>query len=96
MMKKILLACGTGICTSTAVSAKLQRILDEKGLKGQYQIAQCKIAEVPMKSADFDLCIATTQVSGDVKCPFIMGVAFLTGMGLNPIIEKILTIFETK
>jgi galactitol PTS system EIIB component len=95
-MKKILLACGTGICTSTAVNAKLQRILDEKGLKGQYQITQCKIAEVPMKSADFDLCIATTQVSGEIKCPFIMGIAFLTGMGLNPIIEKVLAILEIK
>jgi galactitol PTS system EIIB component len=95
-MKKILLACGTGICTSTAVNAKLQRILDEKGLKGQYQITQCKIAEVPMKSADFDLCIATTQVSGEIKCPFIMGIAFLTGMGLDPIIEKVLAILEIK
>lgn len=93
-MKNILLACGTGICTSTAVNAKLQKILNEKGWEGKYKITQCKIAEVPMKSSAFDLCIATTQVSGEVKCPFIMGVAFLTGVGLAPIVDQVIKILE--
>jgi len=88
-MKKILVACGAGVCTSTAVLNKLKKILDDHGLKGKYELFQCKIAEVPSKSASFDLCIATTMVS-EVKCPFIMGIAFLTGRGLDAIVEQIL------
>lgn len=88
-MKKILVACGTGICTSTAVMNKLKKILDDKGFKGSYELSQCKVAEVPSKSVNFDLCIATTTVS-EVKCPFIMGIPFLTGRGLDDVVKKII------
>ncbi|MDQ0205060.1 PTS sugar transporter subunit IIB [Pectinatus haikarae] len=89
-MKKILVACGAGVCTSTAVLSKMKKILDDNGFKGQYELAQCKIAEVPSKSSSFDLCVATTMVS-EVKCPFIMGIAFLTGRGLEDTVKKIFT-----
>ncbi len=93
-MKNIILACGTGIVTSTAVSQRLQKALNEKGWEGKYKITQCKIAEVPAKSVDADLCVATTTVSGDIKCPVIMGVAFLTGRGTEPILEQIIKHLE--
>lgn len=92
-MKKILVACGAGVCTSTAVLNKLKKILDDHGWKGKYELFQCKIAEVPSKSASCDLCIATTMVS-DVRCPFIMGIAFLTGRGLDDVVKQILTELE--
>jgi len=41
-MKRILLVCGSGICTSTAVNQKVSKALDERGLKGQYKITQGK------------------------------------------------------
>ncbi|WP_196593537.1 PTS sugar transporter subunit IIB [Pectinatus sottacetonis] len=88
-MKKILVACGAGVCTSTAVLNKMKKILDDNGMKGKYELSQCKVAEVPSKSSGFDLCVATTTVS-DVKCPFIMGIPFLTGRGLDAVVEQIL------
>lgn len=95
-MKNILLACGTGIVTSTAVSQRLQKALNEKGWEGKYKITQCKIAEVPAKSSSADLCVATTQVvADDVKCPVIMGIAFLTGRGTEPVLEEIIKILES-
>ena len=36
-MKRILLVCGSGICTSTAVNQKVTKALEERGLKGQFQ-----------------------------------------------------------
>ncbi|WP_196590929.1 PTS sugar transporter subunit IIB [Pectinatus frisingensis] len=92
-MKKILVACGAGVCTSTAVLNKLKSILDDRGFKGKYELSQCKVAEVPAKSSGYDLCIATTTVS-EVKCPFIMGIPFLTGRGLDDVIKKILKELE--
>ena len=93
-MKKILLACGTGIVTSTAVSQKLQKALDERGWEGKYKVTQCKIAEAPSKSNDADVCVATTQVSGDMQCPVVMGIAFLTGRGIEPVMEEIIRHLE--
>ena len=93
-MKNILLACGTGIVTSTAVTAKLTKALNEKGWEGKYKITQCKIAEVPAKSESADVCVATTGVFGDIKCPVILGVAFLTGINVAPVLESIIAELE--
>lgn len=93
-MKNILLACGSGICTSTAVNGKLSKILDENGFKGQYKITQCKVAEVAAKSPNFDFCIATTMAPKEIKCPFVMGVCFLTGIGTQQAVEQILKLMR--
>lgn len=48
-MKKIVVACGSGIATSTAVEAKVKDLLDNNGLSGQYTITKCAIGEAPSK-----------------------------------------------
>jgi PTS system galactitol-specific IIB component len=80
-MKNIILACGSGIATSTAVAAKVKDLLDSNGFDGQYKITQCAIAEAVGKSADADLLIATTVKPDGIQCPYIAGVPFLTGIG---------------
>ncbi len=37
-MKKIVVACGSGVATSTAVGHKIADLLDANGLSGQYHI----------------------------------------------------------
>lgn len=93
-MKNILLACGSGIATSTAVNAKISNMLDEKGYKGKYKITQCKIAEAPSKSANYDFLISTTMAPKDLKCPFIPGVCFLTGVNMQKSIDMIVEEME--
>ena len=44
-MKEIVIACGSGIATSTAVAAKIAELLDSNGFNGQYHLQQCSIAE---------------------------------------------------
>ncbi|AZO94758.1 PTS sugar transporter subunit IIB [Halocella sp. SP3-1] len=93
-MKRILMACGAGVCTSTAARTKVEKILNENGYSGQYKIEQCKIAEVPSKSADFDFVIATTMKPSGVKCPFVSGVSFLTGVGIDKTTKEILELIK--
>lgn len=93
-MKNILLACGSGIATSTAVHGKLSKILDEKGYKGKYKITQCKISEAPNKSSQYDFLIATTMAPKGLKCPYIKGVSFLTGINNQKTIDEILDLME--
>lgn len=95
-MKKILLACGTGIVTSTAVAQKLKKILDEKGYAGKYSITQCKIVEAASKSGSFDFVVATTMAPPGLKSPYVNGIPFLTGMNTEPTIERILELMEAE
>lgn len=91
-MKKIVLACGSGIATSTAVAQKVTTLLDENGYANQYHIVQCAIAEAPSQCVDADLLIATTVAPAGITCDFVSGLPFLTGMGLADTHQKILDI----
>ncbi|MGF7429506.1 PTS sugar transporter subunit IIB [Thermoanaerobacterium thermosaccharolyticum] len=93
-MKRILIACGSGVCTSTAARMKVEKILDDNGYNGQYKIEQCKIAEVPSKSVNFDFVIATTMKPDGVKCPFVNGMCFLTGIGIDKAANEILELMK--
>ena len=93
-MKNILLACGSGIATSTAVNGKISKILDENGYKGQYKISQCKISEAPNKASNYDFLISTTVIPKDLDCESVSGVCFLTGVNTKPTIDRILALME--
>jgi len=93
-MKSILLACGSGIVTSTHAANRLSTELDKRGYKGKYKITQCRISETVAKSSLFDFCVATAQVPPDVACPVLHGIPFLTGIGVDGIMEKVIAEME--
>ncbi len=80
-MKKIVLACGSGVATSNAVAKKVTELLDAKGYEGQYEIEQCAIAKAAECCANADLLISTTVAPAGITCAYVSGVPFLTGMG---------------
>ncbi|TVQ26961.1 MAG: PTS galactitol transporter subunit IIB [Spirochaetaceae bacterium] len=87
--KKILVACGTAIATSTVVARKIEEELEKRGIS--VELTQCKASEVPSKAEGHDLIVATTFVSGAGDIPVIQTVSFLTGVGIESDIEKILS-----
>ncbi|MCB7064188.1 PTS sugar transporter subunit IIB [Enterocloster citroniae] len=93
-MKRILLVCGSGICTSTAVNQKVSKALDERGLKGQYKITQGKASEVAGQSSNYDLCISTTVLGGECYCPLIIGTQFLLGRNTEKLVDEIVEILS--
>lgn len=80
-MKKIVLACGAGVATSAAVAQKVSQLLDSNGYEGKYEIVQCTIPEAKSACDDADLLIATAVPPEGLKCPYVNGVPFLTGIG---------------
>jgi PTS system galactitol-specific IIB component len=86
-MKKILVACGTAIATSTVVAKKLQELLEKRGM--QVKIDQCKASEVPAKAAGYDLIVSTTEVGDTKGKPLVRTVSFLTGVGIDADVQKI-------
>ena len=80
-MKKIVLACGSGIATSTAVASKVTALLNENGYEGQFRIVQCAISEALDACGGADVLVATTVAPSGLTCPYVSGVPFLTGVG---------------
>ncbi|MDD4371486.1 MAG: PTS sugar transporter subunit IIB [Anaerostipes sp.] len=89
-MKKILIACGSGVCTSTVANQKITEFLNSNGYEGQFKMEQCKVAEIVAKSENYDFCIATTTAPKDAKCPVLAGLPLLTGMGMDKLQEDVL------
>ena len=86
-MKKILVACGTAIATSTVVAKKLEEKLAARGIA--VSIDQCKASEVPSRAAAYDVIVSTTEVDGTGGKPLVRTLSFLTGIGIDADVEKI-------
>jgi len=89
--KKVLVACGTGIATSTVVTIKIQETLKANNIDAD--VIQCKVSELPMRVNDAHLVVTTTDYSND-KVPVIRGLSFLTGMGMEEDLQKIVDILK--
>ena len=86
-MKKILVACGTAIATSTVVAKKLEEKLRAKGL--EVKIDQCKASEVSARVHAYDLVVSTTEVDDARGKPLVRTLSFLTGIGIDADVDKI-------
>jgi len=85
--KVVLVACGTAIATSTVVAVAIDEACKAAGLN--VKTRQCKAAEVPMLAKDADLIVTTTPVPKDLGVPVIQGLAFLTGIGRDQVLQQI-------
>lgn len=94
-MKRILLACGSGFATSTAARTRLERLLNEHGYEGRYEIHQCKIAEAARLSDSFDFLVATMMAPQHLGCPYVNGIPFLLGENMGPSERQVLQLMET-
>ncbi|MFM1652508.1 PTS sugar transporter subunit IIB [Brevibacillus sp. B_LB10_24] len=86
--KRILVACGTAIATSTVVAKKIEELMKQRGY--DVVIEQCKAAEAPSKAASFDLIVTTTPVGDVGSTPVIRTVSFLSGVGVDQDVQKII------
>jgi len=86
-MKKVLVACGTAIATSTVVAKKLEERLRARGI--EVVIDQCKASEVGSKASSYDLIVSTTEVDDARGKPLIRTLSFLTGVGIDADVEKV-------
>ena len=79
-MKRIIIACGSGVATSTVANQKVSAYLDEHGYSGKYQIEQCQVSELAEKGKSADFAIATTVVPG---------LPLLTGVGADKLFSDV-------
>ncbi|WP_373897371.1 PTS sugar transporter subunit IIB [Haloimpatiens sp. FM7315] len=95
-MKKVLIACGAGIATSTVALHKLKAQLEERGLISQVSLSQCTVIELAGKAEDYDLVITTTNFSQKLPVPIVKGLSFITGIGMNKTVEEVISLLDLK
>lgn len=88
MTKKILVACGAGIATSTVVANRVEELIKDNKLDAI--IEQCKITEVKSKQSDADLIVSTTILPTKYEIPAVIATAYISGIGMDKLDEKIL------
>jgi len=85
--RRVLVACGTAVATSTVVANAIVEAMAERGI--EIDTIQCKATEVPGMIDQADLVVSTTPLPPDLDKPAIVTLAFLTGIGRDAEIEKI-------
>ena len=88
-MKKIVVACGAGIATSTVAIQKLKAGFEKRGLLNKVSFTQCTVAELPGKVNGHDMVVTTAQFSQKVDIPVVSGLPFITGLGVEKLIDNI-------
>lgn len=87
-MKKILVACGAGIATSTVVNKHIENLLKENGIEAELE--QIRIAEAKSKQHGADLLISTTMLPTTYEIPSIIATSYITGIGKDKTDQQVL------
>ena len=86
--KRVIIACGNGVATSTVVAAKVKDYCAVNGVS--IDVTQCRMIELHDKANDYDLVVTSGTFSDpDVKPPCIMAISLLTGINEEPTLQKI-------
>jgi galactitol PTS system EIIB component len=93
MTKTVIVSCGTAVATSTVAAKAIEDACKEAGIS--VKTKQCKAAEIKIYvDQGADLIVTTTQLRYDPGIPVINGLAFLTGIGKEKVIQQILDVLK--
>lgn len=88
---KILVACGSGVATSTVIADRVKKLCESNGFKVNVQ--QVKVVQVENMCKDFDLIVASTKIPETITTPYVFAINYLTGVNRektdSDIIEKL-------
>ncbi|GCF93112.1 PTS galactitol transporter subunit IIB [Enterococcus florum] len=85
---KVLIACGSGIATSTVIANRVKDLLQDNGYK--VKVDQVKVVEVEKMAPHYDLIVASTQIPSTVTTPYVFAINYLTGVNKEGTDQEIL------
>ena len=89
--KRVIVACNNGVATSQTIVSKLEDMLEARGVKNvELQAVDIKAIDTYLATAD--VYVATIVPDHDFNVPVINGIAFLTGIGADTELQKIIDI----
>ena len=90
MKKKVIVACGGAVATSTIAA---NAIVEAKENNIDIEIAQVRISEIA-SNLPADLIVTTSKVKRDFGVPLITGMPFVSGLGVDKTKAKILDVLN--
>ena len=84
----ILVACGSGVATSTVAQEAVKEICEDAGINAK--IIKSTMSEIPSKQDDVDLILVTTNYRKKVNKPLIKVFGLISGIGMDKIAEDII------
>lgn len=91
-MKKIMVACGTGMATSTMIASKVREFLKHEKIDAD--VNQCQISELKHHDGKYDLFVTSMKLDAKFSTPIIVGTSFLIGMNEDKTKDEILKILK--
>ncbi|WP_195854440.1 PTS sugar transporter subunit IIB [Aerococcus tenax] len=93
-MKKVYVACGAGLATSSMVKARVEEMLKDNGISANVQTTTLNEL-INYDDGDADIFITTMKVDDSkYKTPTVQGSAYLTGLNTGPVDERVLKILK--
>lgn len=78
MKKRILVACGGAVATSTVAAERIRDLLKKENIDAD--VRQCRISELQSNKDEADLIVTTARVNKDYGIPVVHGVSFVSGI----------------
>ncbi len=78
---KIIIACGSGVATSTLAAKTVQDVCYENDFNAS--IETCSIREINNYSESADIILTTSRYDKTLSCPVMSVTAFITGIGVE-------------
>ena len=88
-MKKVIVACGGAIATSTIAGQKVKELSVKINIP--VEIVQCRISEI---DAFLNGIITTSKVRKEYGIPLLHGMPFVSGIGVEALEEKITKVLK--
>jgi PTS system galactitol-specific IIB component len=92
-MKKVIVACGGAVATSTVAANKIKQLCEENGI--DIELIQCRINEIESYANGVSMIATTSKFSkdmGDIPVVHVMG--FISGINQDALKTKILEILK--
>ena len=91
MKKKVIVACGGAVATSTIAANKVVELCKKNGI--DVTICQVRISEIPY-NLPADLIVPTSRVKRDFGVPVITGMPFISSVGVEKTEAAILKVLK--
>lgn len=88
-MKKIIVACGGAVATSTVAADAIRELCKNNSIAAE--VVQMRVIEIENNLNGVDLVVTTMRIKPDFDVPYVNGMAFLTGINKEATEEKILS-----
>lgn len=92
MKKKVIVACGGAVATSTIAANKIRELCKKNNI--EIEICQIRISEIESHLVGTDMIVTTTRLKRDFGVPYVTGMAFISGIGVDQTEQAILEILS--